>query len=476
MAIVVQTPRGLIPTIPTLAGRSSGLGVPSAPLLPGPRSLQLSAGRTISFANIYRSQPAIATAVRRLSEQMARLPIHGFAYLDPDGDATRRDRSHPVAKLLATPRPRATGTGLRFWLAAQLKVHGNAVLFKRRRRRGAPPHELWQLDWRLLEPIVDPDGVAVLAWRYAGDGVPGLRRGTPIGLDDIIHLRWDGLEGEIGVSPLEQLGVVVRSQENLDRYARAALENGPRPGLAVTLDERVKNDATTREQVRESIEGPHGGDPGRAFGTVVVGGNLIKDLQPIKHQSAAEAELIQQRRVNREDVAAVFGIPQPLAGILDHATYSNIDALLASLFTVFLAGEIQLTAETLQAQLIDNEPAWAGDGVFVEHNLDEVLRADTLTRYRAYAIAVTGGWLTLNDVRRLENRAPYNDENADKPLVQGNNTVPLSDIAKGEIIPVGSSGGAIADQLRDVLEREGMNGRSGLVADELVDILTGGAA
>src|SRR5690606_22411709 len=49
-------------------------------------------------------------------------------------------------------------------------------------------------------------------------------------------------------------------------------------------------------------------------------------------------------------------------------------------------------------------------GIWVKANLDSYLRADTKTRDEAHKIAVDGGWLTIAEVREIEEREPRKGE------------------------------------------------------------------
>ena len=52
--------------------------------------------------------------------------------------------------------------------------------------------------------------------------------------------------------------------------------------------------------------------------------------------SAVEAELIDQRKLNREEIAAAYDVPPPLIGILDRATFSNIQVQAKMLYGMVL--------------------------------------------------------------------------------------------------------------------------------------------
>lgn len=446
---VVQTSWGPKPTLTLAGGTPTTLAVPSRPLTAVGSGLTWD-GRLISHAHIYRTQPWVAATVNVLVRQIARIPQHPFRYLDDAHEHRQRVRDHPVAALLSRPRPRRRGLHLRAEMALSVFVQGTWVGWKKRGAgRGGPPTEVWTLDWRQLIPH-GRDGV-VEWWEWTGDGVPGCPR--IIDPADVVVVSWGSPDGgEVGVSPLQQLGVTIRSEDALQRYAEAAMRNGTRFGVAAILDKSVNADRVVRDGVRQELANAHGGVD-QAFKPLVLGGGII-DVKPLGHQSAAEAELIEQRKVNREEVAAVVGVPQPIAGILDHGTYSNVEELHTVLYVTILGAHLSMIDASMQAQLIDDEPVWFDDGVFLESDLGQVLKGDTIKRMEAYALALQNGVLTLNDVRRLENQPPYSDPRADEPLIAANNVRPLSavgaDSATSDEEEVGK---AIVDVIGDAVDR-----------------------
>lgn len=443
---IVQTAWGPKPTLTLAGGTPTTLAVPSQPLMGLGAGIRTGAGQ-VSYARLYRTQPWVASTANVLVRQVARLPLHTYAYADIAEEDRQRDKTHPAAIMLARPRPRRRGLHLRAEIAMSVFVQGTWVGWKRRPTRAAPPDQIWTLDWRYLTP--HGDGGIVEWWEWNGRGVPGAPR--IIAPEDIVAVAWNSPESDIGVSPLQQLGVTLRSEDALQRYAESSMRNGTRFGVAAILDKTVNADKAIRDGVREELMAAHGGVD-QAFKPVVLGGG-ITDVKTLGEQSAVEAELIRQRLVNREEVAAVYGVPQPIAGILDHGTYSNVEELHSILYVTFLAPHLSMIAESIQAQLIDDEPAWAGDGVFVEFDLGEVLKGDTAERMNAYAVALQNGVLTINDVRRLENRPPFTDPHADEPLIAANNVRPLSTVGTDTGAAGGDVGKAITDVIDDAVSR-----------------------
>ena len=56
-----------------------------------------------------------------------------------------------------------------------------------------------------------------------------------------------------------------------------------------------------------------------------------------------------------------------------------------------------------------------GSARFAKINVDALLRPDTKTRYEAHKIALDAGFLTIDEVRELENREPLAEEPSPDP-------------------------------------------------------------
>lgn len=103
------------------------------------------------------------------------------------------------------------------------------------------------------------------------------------------------------------------------------------------------------------------------------------------------------------DVALAFGIPAYMLGVPgDSSTYANVESRMIELRTFSLLPWERRIESTLDAQL--------ARGTSLKIRSDALLRADTATRYAAYKTALETGWLTVNEVRELEDRAPLSNE------------------------------------------------------------------
>ena len=112
--------------------------------------------------------------------------------------------------------------------------------------------------------------------------------------------------------------------------------------------------------------------------------------------SASDLELVESRRYSAQMICTIFGVPSYLVGVgsTDSRTYANAqdDARFFSTYT------LRPWLTRVEAALSTLLPR----GQAAKFNLDALLRADTNTRYAAHAQGLAAGFLTIDEVRALE--------------------------------------------------------------------------
>jgi phage portal protein, HK97 family len=409
---VLVTPDGLRRAAPPASGSfpfpapSPARALPSAGYVPLLSREELGA----TYEAMWRRQPWVYVCVNKLTRGQARLPLKAFRYLDEEG-ARGRARGHPLAELLARPFPRASGWTLKAAWSWSLAVHGNALVVKVRPARGAPPAELWPIPWRRVETVGDPSGF-VDHFVFHG---PGDRwRILP---EDAVH--FSETPGLVGVSPMEPLRVTLGLEDAAQRWAAGHFAKGASPGGLFRTARKLDDKSVPR--LRAELDKLYAGVD-QAGNYAIVDQDL--DFKEVM-QSAVDTALIEQRKLSREEVAAAYDIPPPVIGILDRATFSNVTELHKALYVDTLGPRLTLAEETLMAQLVGPEPTW--DGVFIEHDLGEVLKGDLEARARAHLMFQQSSTLTVNERRALENRPPIPHPDADTVLMPVN------------MVPIGAS-------------------------------------
>lgn len=391
------------------------LAASSVPLSMWGEGVPVVGGKVVSFDQVYRTQPWVRVMVSKIVRQVARLPLK--VYRTGAGGSRERVREGPLVELLSSPtgpRGRHSAIDLKQWLLHDALVNGNSLVRKvRDDGPGGPPTRLIREPWAGVE------------WTRNGWGVTtdnGRRR--LVDFADSIHVSWQDDERGLGVSPLAALGVTVRIEDAAQQQQAAIMQNGMRVPYVLSMDkEFIGIDPEERTQIianlRADIDRLHTG-PANSGRTFLAPPGVTPSAIGY---SAVEAELIDQRRLTREEIAAVFDIPPPLVGILDHATYSNVSEMHRMLFTTVLGPWIRLLEESLMAQLVRGEAAF--DGLYVEFELKDVLRGDPVAEAQALTMQVSNGQLTINEARAVMNRPAFDNPLCDEPLIPANNLAPI---------------------------------------------------
>jgi HK97 family phage portal protein len=340
-----------------------------------------------SYEAIYGSQPVLAGVVDKLTRRVATLPL--VAYQGRPGGPREPTTGDSLDTLLHRPMPGKGTVHLVAHIQQSLLIHGNALVAKLRGAdREAPPVMLWPLDWSRTSAY-GQEGGTVEWWSTAQFG--GMER--YVAAADVIHFAWPAPSGgEIGVSPMEKLGVTVRLEDAIQRHQAAMFRNGIRPSAAVSVDDPNPTDEKLK-RAAAVVKAAHAGvDKGGSW--VFIGANT--KISPLS-MSPVEVALIDQRRLDREEVGIVYDMPGPLMGDFEHATFANVTEMLRSLYRDVIPPWTELLVQTLQAQLIDPEPAWLDR--FVRFSFDDKLKGDPSEQAAVDRSDVEAGIRTRDEAR-----------------------------------------------------------------------------
>jgi HK97 family phage portal protein len=165
----------------------------------------------------------------------------------------------------------------------------------------------------------------------------------------------------------------------------------------VSFAERLTREQ--REMFRDSVSEKYAGAANSGKLIVVDGGVRFEKLS----FSPEDAQFLESRKLANEDVARIFNVPATAAGILDKATYSNIEQEGRSLVQNCL-GPLAARIEAAMQRCLLTEVGRRT--LYVEHDLSGLLRGDVKSRFEAYRIGREIGAMSPNDICRLENQPP----------------------------------------------------------------------
>lgn len=336
--------------------------------------------------------PGIAAVIQVQSEDLAKCPIELKRRTD-DGYEVATD--HPLHRLLKFgPTPWLSSYAWRQALVHAALADGNGYSRVR-----------WDSLGRMERIAMLKRGTVTVRW--ATDGEPFFdltedavsERG--LGWQDIIHVAYrasadKGKRGGImGVSPIQQNRETVALMIAAERFAGLFFANGARPSIIIETDKKLPNDEVAK-RMRAGIERVYGGLDNKWKVAILEMGLKVKELQG----DPAKSQLIETRKHGAEQACTMYRTPPHKVGILDKATFSNIEQQSID----YVTGPISAMAKAIESSIETTCLTPEEREIYkVEHNLEALMRGDQLSRYRAYAIGRQWGWLSADDVRQREN-------------------------------------------------------------------------
>lgn len=361
---------------------------------PGPSLLSLYGNRAATYEAMIFAQPWLYACVRTFVIAIARTPANSYSGGNTENDR-KRERAHALPRLLKRPYP----LGNRFQLFADIAYDifgpgGFALIMKStesggRVPAGEEPDELWPIPARYVQ--IERDDRGILGFNVTIGG-----KSTPLLPSDVIYIPHP-MGGRSPIAPLERTAAL---EEAAIDWQRNTLENDATPTGAFFTEKLLKDDTISR--LREELAGLYAGPENRRFGLFDQG----LDFKAISN-NAVNVELINQRKLSREEVAGAYGIPAPMIGILDHATYSNISELRRSFYVDTIAPYLTLIEDCFDSQLIAPIRAW--DGLYIEFDMHEILKPDPEAEARTLMINFQSSTLTTNERRKRLNLSPIGD-------------------------------------------------------------------
>lgn len=379
-------------------------------------SSPLAASNIVSASTVVQI-PEAYDCLQVLAQTIAALPLITYRRVG-DGGKKRFDR-HPIAKLLRS-RPSAEHSAYEFrhQMTWDLCLHRNAfaeIILG----RGGQVAELIRLDPGLIWVVKGGDG-------YVFEVRDGTRR-RRIDPDRVFHLRAPPLSSDniLGRSIIEDGARTFGRALELQDYAAKFFENDATPGGVVTIPGKL-----TPEQAVEFKKKWQGQFTGanRHKTAVLDNGSDYKRGEAQNDK----AQFVETYRECALQICRLWRMPPHKVGILDKATFSNIEQQSLEFVTDTLLPWLVAWEQGISRQLIGND-----DEYFAEHNVSGLLRGDIAARYNAYAIGRQWGWLSADDIRSLENMNPLPDGDGQvylQPLNMGPAGIPTAQRAAFEAV------------------------------------------
>jgi len=317
---------------------------------------------------------AVMACVGLIADSVASLPLR----------STRRigDRNVPmdVPALFVDPSSTVTSYELIHQTITSLALHGNSYIYVDRSTNGTPI---------ALTPLA-PTNVNVVSLNMQTRNYTVA--GEPVPADNMLHIRWWAPpQAVVGLSPIEEQKTTIGLALAMERHMAQFYADGGTPSSVIETDNEMT--AQQAKVLRETWFDQHNR---RRRPAVLTGGMKWRPVTA----SAADMELNASREQQVLQIARIFRVPSYLIGAKgDSQTYANAEMAGQHFVTYTLMPWLRRLEDAFSSLLAPPD--------FVRFDVDAFLRADTLSRLKAYQLAVSTGIKTPNECRATEDLEPY---------------------------------------------------------------------
>lgn len=344
---------------------------------------------------------AVYGCVSLIAKTIASLPLKVYRRRS-NGDGVEVPDTLPYYLLHDEPNPAMTSCVWREFLVANILLGGNAYVAIGRDQANRVV-DLFPVPWQYVTPERTKDG----RHRYHVQVSNGERE--TLDQSNMLHIPGLGFDGVKGLSVVtyaarQAVGLSLATESHGSRL----FSNGARLGVVLKHPKNLSKPAADRLAVQ--FEQQHTG-LSQAFKTLVLEEGL--DVTNVS-MTSEDAQFLDTRRFQVEDLARFFGVPPHMIGHTDKQTSWGTGVEQNTLgFLIFtIIPWLTRFEQEFNRKLFPRSPFYA------QFKHQGLMRGDSKARSDYYASGHQNSWLTTNEIRRFEDLPPV--PGGDQLFVQTN--------------------------------------------------------
>lgn len=339
------------------------------------------------------SLSAVFAAIEIISNSLAELPLNVKTRQDNKSTLVK---NHPLYHIFDNCI--MTKYMMIKMLVTDMLLYGNGVAYIERATDGTPTNLVYC-----------PHGTYSIIYNEQSRSlyylIPSLRKGRiePI---DVVHILKNSLNGVEGRGILFYANHTLKLTSSTEKAAQDYFSSGMHvSGILRQVDVHTPLNDKQRNSIRESWRQGHSKN---GTGICVIEGGL--EYQPVSSNSK-DAQLLESRLFNLQDVARFFNINPVLLGDLSHSSYSTIEASLLEFVTHTLYPYITLIENELKRKLVKPSEK----NLYIDLDAGFILKSDKTSQANYLNTLKQAGIITTNEAREQLGLNPV--EGGDKLMV-----------------------------------------------------------
>ena len=334
-----------------------------------------------NFGKVYQANENVYSCVKIIAEasndvQLNTLELKGGAY------EVIENPDNPVTSLFKNVNGNTTENEFKEQSLSSLELQGNSYWWIVKDSLGIPV-QLY---------FMRPDYVSIVPNPNIPGGVKSYEFGTAnrketFNGDEILHFKYFNPRSQFyGQSPLEAARVTIEADMYAKVYNKQFFRNSSRPyGV---LKSKVNLDEEKRNRLKKQWNAGHQGAE-KAYRTALLEGDLDYQQLGISQQ---DSDFIQQLRMYREVILAIFKVPPAMMNVFEYANYANVKEQRKIFWTDVMSKKLNKIANYINEFLIF--PVWGNQyKVAFDYSNIEVLREAENEKVERFSKAIASGFL-----------------------------------------------------------------------------------
>jgi len=232
---------------------------------------------------------------------------------------------------------------------------------------------------------------------------------TELTSNDVIHIPGCSSNGlGQGSSLLKIAKETLAFGINTQRHGNAFFANACRPSGVINAPGEINEIA--RENLRKSWQYLHSGVENNGKVAILEEGLTFTPFT----QTNEQTQYVEILKYFTYLVSQLLCIPPSKINSLEKATWGNLETLQAEYLSSCLTPWLVKFEQEFEKKLLSKEDKASH---YIEFDTTTLLRADIASRYAAYNVALTSGFLTKNEIRAIENYGPMIEPEVKPPEV-----------------------------------------------------------
>ena len=355
----------------------------------------------------------VYACIKVLSETVSTLPCHLFKL--SDDRATKSHAWGDALHSLVNRSPNDWQTSQEFWQQQMVNLCLRGKSYNYIVRAGSSGRVV------AIHPLpVDAVSVNVYAQNrieYSVTvGEKGEQRSEVFQPDEILHFKTMSMDGIRGVSPISYQGHLLGGSIEARNHANNVFANGSTPRGVLMVDGTLSDEAYAN--LKESWSSSHAGTQNANKVALLEAG--VK-FEPIS-MSPGDVQLIETRKMSREEICGMFRVPPHMVADLSRATFSNITEQSMDFYRSAISPYLKTFESRMNFSFLRDSTRE------FKFDVSELIRGDFSGEVDAYKKLLEIGVMSPNEVR---GRLDMNPRDGGDDFVSDSNNLTFGDEAEG---------------------------------------------